>query len=170
MITILSCNLICFKQQAFWWRQTCLRNMLAYLSRRSFLQIGYEHEYFILSSFLHFQYATTTTICQIPREYSSRSKSTFTDIGILSKEIIFKTRNLWNTRHEIQTQAKLDQPSWENGQFRNTPSTINLEEEEIVDALGNDGNASMPEEVNRPNPWRKKMMRRNYIYFSGLND
>jgi hypothetical protein len=30
--------------------------------------------------------------------------------------------------------------------------------EEIVDALGNDGNASMPEQVKRPNPWRKTMM------------
>ena len=38
------------------------------------------------------------------------------------------------------------------------PSTTNLEEEEIVDALGNDGNASMPEEVKRPNLWRKMMM------------
>ena len=27
-----------------------------------------------------------------------------------------------------------------------------------VDASGNDGNASMPEQVNRPNPWRKMMM------------
>jgi hypothetical protein len=34
----------------------------------------------------------------------------------------------------------------------------NLEEEEIVDALGNDGNMSMPEQVNRPNAWRKIMM------------
>jgi len=42
--------------------------------------------------------------------------------------------------------------------FRNTPSTTNLEEEEIVDALGNDGNASIPEQFNRPNPWRKMMM------------
>jgi hypothetical protein len=32
----------------------------------------------------------------------------------------------------------------------------NLEEEEIVDALGNDGNASLPEQVKRPNPWGKK--------------
>jgi hypothetical protein len=31
-------------------------------------------------------------------------------------------------------------------------------EEEIVDAPGNDGNASMPEQVKRPNPWRKMMM------------
>jgi hypothetical protein len=27
-----------------------------------------------------------------------------------------------------------------------------------VDASGNDGNASMPEEVKRPNPWREMMM------------
>ena len=39
---------------------------------------------------------------------------------------------------------------------RNTPSTTNLEEEETVDAPGNDGIASMPEQVKRPNPWRKK--------------
>jgi hypothetical protein len=38
------------------------------------------------------------------------------------------------------------------------PSTTNLEEEENVDALGNDGKASMPEQVNRLNPWRKMMM------------
>jgi hypothetical protein len=31
-------------------------------------------------------------------------------------------------------------------------------EEEIVDAPGNGGNASMPEQVKRPNPWRKMMM------------
>jgi hypothetical protein len=42
--------------------------------------------------------------------------------------------------------------------FRNTPSTTNPEEEEIVDAPGKDGNASMPEQVKRPNPWRKMMM------------
>jgi hypothetical protein len=42
--------------------------------------------------------------------------------------------------------------------FRNTPSTTNLKEEEIVDALGNGGNASMPEKVTRPNPWRKMVM------------
>jgi len=47
---------------------------------------------------------------------------------------------------------------WTTPDLRNTPSTTKLEEEEIVDALGNDGNASMPEHVNRPNPWRKTMM------------
>ena len=43
---------------------------------------------------------------------------------------------------------------WTTPDSRNTPSTTNLEEEEIVDALGNDGNASKPEQVNHPNQWR----------------
>jgi hypothetical protein len=47
---------------------------------------------------------------------------------------------------------------WTTPDSRNTPSTTNLEEEETVDASGNDGNASMPEQVKRPNPWRKMMM------------
>jgi hypothetical protein len=48
---------------------------------------------------------------------------------------------------------------WSTPDCRNTPSTTNLEEEEeIVDAPGNDGNASMPEQVKRPKPWRKMMM------------
>jgi len=54
---------------------------------------------------------------------------------------------------------------WTTPDLRNTPSVTNLEEEEdIVDALGNDGNASILEQVNRPNPWRKIMMtfRRRY--------
>jgi hypothetical protein len=40
-----------------------------------------------------------------------------------------------------------------------------------VDAPGNDGNASMPEQVKRPNPWKKKkkvmmmMMIIIYIYY-----
>jgi hypothetical protein len=37
-------------------------------------------------------------------------------------------------------------------------STTNLDGEEIVDAPGKDGNASMLEQVKRPNPWRKVMM------------
>jgi len=38
------------------------------------------------------------------------------------------------------------------------PSATNLEEEEIADAPGKDGNASMPEQVKRPNPWMMIMM------------
>jgi len=41
---------------------------------------------------------------------------------------------------------------WTTLDFRNTPSTTNLEEEEIVYAPGNDGNTSMPGQVKRPNP------------------
>ena len=47
---------------------------------------------------------------------------------------------------------------WTTPDCRNTHSNINLEEEEIVDALRNDGNASMPEKVKIPNPWKKTMM------------
>jgi hypothetical protein len=46
---------------------------------------------------------------------------------------------------------------WTTLDSRNTPSTANLEEEETVDAPGNDGNASMPEQVKHPKPWRKMM-------------
>ena len=72
-----------------------------------------------------------------------------------------RTGDLWNTRREIQTQIKLDQQSWKNGQHQTSetrPQLQNLEEEEIVDALGNDDNVSMPEQVHRPNPWRRRMM------------
>jgi len=47
---------------------------------------------------------------------------------------------------------------WTTPDCRNTPSTTNREEEQTVDAAGNDGNASMSEQVKRPNPWRKMMM------------
>jgi hypothetical protein len=47
---------------------------------------------------------------------------------------------------------------WTTPDVRNTPSVTNLEEEEMVDAPGNDGNASMPEKAKRPNSWRKMMM------------
>jgi hypothetical protein len=39
--------------------------------------------------------------------------------------------------------------------FDNALSNV---EEEIVDALGNDCNASMPEQVIRSNPWRNMMI------------
>ena len=50
---------------------------------------------------------------------------------------------------------------WITPDCRNTPSNINLAEEEIVDALRNDGNASVPEQLKRPNAWKKKMMMMN---------
>jgi hypothetical protein len=36
-----------------------------------------------------------------------------------------------------------------------------FEGEEIVNAPGKDGNASMPEQVKRPNPWRRKKRKKN---------
>ena len=45
---------------------------------------------------------------------------------------------------------------WITTECRNRPSTTNPEDVEIVDAPGNDGNASMPEQVKRPNPWRRR--------------
>jgi hypothetical protein len=47
---------------------------------------------------------------------------------------------------------------WTTPDSRNTHSTSNLEEEDVVDAPGNDGNVSMPEQIKRPNPWRKMIM------------
>jgi len=39
---------------------------------------------------------------------------------------------------------------------RNTPSNTHPEDEDFVDAPGKDGNASLPEQVKRPNPGKKK--------------
>jgi hypothetical protein len=39
-----------------------------------------------------------------------------------------------------------------------------------VDALGIDGNASMPEHVNRPNPWRKMVMMMTVPVFTDAVD
>jgi len=50
---------------------------------------------------------------------------------------------------------------WTAPDFRNTPSTTNLEEEGTADAPGNDGNASLPEQVKRPNAWRKMIIMMN---------
>jgi LPS O-antigen subunit length determinant protein (WzzB/FepE family) len=47
---------------------------------------------------------------------------------------------------------------WTTPNFQNMPLTTNLEGEEIVEAAGKDGKTSMPEQVKRPNPWRKMMM------------
>jgi hypothetical protein len=54
---------------------------------------------------------------------------------------------------------------WTTPDNRNTPSTTNLEDEEIVDAPENDGTASMPERVKRPKPWKKKKLRTRVMKF-----
>jgi hypothetical protein len=51
---------------------------------------------------------------------------------------------------------------WITLDSRNT-STTNLEEEEIVGAPGNDGNASMPEQVKRPNPRRRRRRKKKMM-------
>ena len=65
-------------------------------------------------------------------------------------------RDLWNTNKNKTGSTILQE--WTSPGFLNMPLTTNHEEEEIMDAPGNDGNASMPEQVNRPNPYRKMMM------------
>ena len=55
---------------------------------------------------------------------------------------------------------------WTTPDCRNTPSNINLEEEEeIVDDLRTDGNASMREQVKRPNPWKKKKKKKIMMFY-----
>jgi hypothetical protein len=72
---------------------------------------------------------------------------------ILNPQKIFTLWFFWKTGSTILKE-------WTTPDSRNTPSTTNLEREEIVDAPGNDGNASMPEQVKRPNPWRRRRRRR----------
>jgi len=57
---------------------------------------------------------------------------------------------------------------WTAPDSQNMPSTTNLEEEETMDAPGNDGNASIPEQVKLPNPWRKMMITITGIKHFGL--
>ena len=38
-----------------------------------------------------------------------------------------RTRDIWNTRHEIQTQTKLDQPSWKNGHHQTVETRPQLQ-------------------------------------------
>jgi hypothetical protein len=61
---------------------------------------------------------------------------------------------------EIRSQflALFRRIQWTTPDSRNTPSATNLEEEEIVVAPGNNGSASMPEQVKRPKSWKKMMM------------
>jgi hypothetical protein len=59
---------------------------------------------------------------------------------------------------------------WTTPDCRNTPSTTNLEWEEIVDAPGKEGNASMPEQVKRPNPWMMMMMMMKFHAFCMTSD
>jgi hypothetical protein len=58
---------------------------------------------------------------------------------------------------------------WITLDSRNTPSNTNAEEEGIVGALENDGKASMPERVKRPNPWRRRKKKKKKMMMTIRN-
>jgi len=89
-----------------------------------------------------------------------RSVTGYTRLDKIRSEVIRKEleiSGIQDVRLTIKTGSSTLR-EWTTPDSRVTPSTTNLEEEEIVDAPGNDGNASMPEQVKRPKPWRKTMM------------
>jgi len=90
-----------------------------------------------------------------------RSVTGYTKLDKIRSEVRRKELEIFGIqemRLEYNKTGSTTLKEWTTPDSRNTPSTTNLEEEEIVDAPGNDGNASMPEQVKRPNPWRKTMM------------
>jgi len=76
--------------------------------------------------------------------------------GVIRKEL--EISGIQNMNSNTNKTGSTTLKEWTTPDSRDTPSTTNLEEEEIVDGPGNDGNASMTEKVKQPNPWRKKMM------------
>ena len=75
---------------------------------------------------------------------------------VLRKEL--KISGKQDVRAKCKQTGSTISKEWTTPDFRNRPSTRNLEEEEILDAPGNDAYASMSEQVKRPNPWRRKKM------------
>jgi hypothetical protein len=93
-----------------------------------------------------------------------RSVTGYTRLVKIRSEVIRKEREISGIQ-DVRLEYK---QNWINhlermDDSRNTPSTTNLEEE-TVGAPGNDGNASVPEQVKRPYPWRKMMMK--FLYYS----
>jgi hypothetical protein len=91
-----------------------------------------------------------------------RSAKAYTRLDKIRREVIRKELEISGVQ-DVKFKYKQNWinhlgKKWTTPDFRDTPTATGLLEEEIVDALGNDGNASMPEQVNRPNPWRKMMM------------
>jgi len=91
-----------------------------------------------------------------------RSVTGYTRLDKIRSEVIRKELEISGiqdvTLNRTNKTGSTTLKEWITPDSRNTPSTTNLEEEEIVDVPGNDGNASIPEQVKRPNPWRKMMM------------
>jgi hypothetical protein len=90
-----------------------------------------------------------------------RSVKGYTRLDKIGCEIIRKELEISGTQ-DVRSKHRQNWVNhlkeWTTPDSRNTPSTTNLEEEEIVDAPEKDGKASMPERVKRPNSLRKMMM------------
>jgi len=83
----------------------------------------------------------------------ARSVKVYTRLDKIRSEVIRKELEISEIQ-DVRSKHKQNWISkeWTTPDSRNTPSTTNLEDEEIVDSLGNDGNPSMPEQFKRPNP------------------
>jgi hypothetical protein len=75
-----------------------------------------------------------------------RSVKGYTRLDKIRSEVIRKELEISGIQ-DVSLKYKQNLKEWTTTGSRNTPSTTNLEEEEIVDAPVNDGNASMPEKV-----------------------
>jgi hypothetical protein len=89
-----------------------------------------------------------------------RSVKRYTRLDKIRSEVIRKELKIAGIQ-DVKSKSK---QNWinhlermDNTDFRNMPSTTNLEGEEIVEAPGKDGKVSMPEKVKRPNPWMVMM-------------
>jgi len=84
-----------------------------------------------------------------------RSVKGYTRLDKIRSEVIRKELEIPEI-HDVRTKYK---QNWINHleKIDNTRLT-NLDEEDIVDSPGNNGNASTPEQFKRPNPWMKMMM------------
>jgi hypothetical protein len=94
-----------------------------------------------------------------------RSIKGYTRLDKIRSEVIRKELEISGLQ-DVRLKYKQNLKEWTTPFSRNTSLTTNLEEDEIVDAPGNDGNASMPEQFKRPNPWRNmmKMMIFTYLF------
>jgi hypothetical protein len=89
----------------------------------------------------------------------------YTRLDKITSEVVRKEELEICGIQDVKSKYKQNWINHQTPDFRNTPSTTNLKEEEIVGAPGNDSNASMPEQVKRPNPWRKMtMMNKRWCY------
>ena len=90
-----------------------------------------------------------------------RSVKRYTRLDKIRKEVIRKELEISGIQ-DVKSKYKQNLINhferMDNTDSRNTPSDINLEEEDNVVVLRKDGNASMPEQVKRPKPWKKKKM------------